>query len=66
VAAVRGRPVDVLRREAASAALVVVGSRGRGGFRSLLMGSVSRGVVQVAACPALVVHHRGLELYAES
>lgn len=66
VAAVRGRPVDVLRREAASAALVVVGSRGRGGFRSLLMGSVSRGVVQVAACPALVVHHRSLELHAES
>jgi nucleotide-binding universal stress UspA family protein len=39
------------------AAFVVVGSRGRGAFKSALLGSVSAGVIAVAPCPVLVVPH---------
>jgi nucleotide-binding universal stress UspA family protein len=39
------------------AGLIVVGSRGRGGIRRALMGSVSDSVVRHAHCPVLVVRH---------
>jgi nucleotide-binding universal stress UspA family protein len=51
-----GQPADVLLEQGADAALIVVGRRGLGGFRSLLLGSVSHQVVQHATCPVVVVN----------
>lgn len=50
-----GQPAEVLLDEARGASLIVVGNRGRGGFTSLLLGSVSQQVVHHAPCPVLVI-----------
>jgi nucleotide-binding universal stress UspA family protein len=49
------RPTQVLIDRSRDADLVVVGSRGRGGFRDLLLGATSEQVVRHAKCPVLVV-----------
>jgi nucleotide-binding universal stress UspA family protein len=50
-----GQPADVLLKQSHNATLVVVGSRGRGEFASLLFGSVSQEVTRHAKCPVVVV-----------
>lgn len=39
-----------------SADMLVLGSRGRGGFRGLLLGSISTACAQHAHCPVLIMH----------
>ncbi|MDE1673888.1 universal stress protein [Nocardia gipuzkoensis] len=50
------RPRTVLTVWSKSAQLLVVGTRGRGGFRSLVLGSTSNFLVQYAHCPVMVAH----------
>lgn len=50
-----GPPASRLIAAAEGADLLVVGTRGRGGFRGLLLGSVSQQVVTHATCPVVVV-----------
>jgi nucleotide-binding universal stress UspA family protein len=49
------RPADALLYLAKRATVVVVGSRGRGGFAPLLLGSVSHKLLHHAPCPVVVI-----------
>jgi nucleotide-binding universal stress UspA family protein len=50
-----GNPAEVLIEQSKEADLLVVGSRGLGGFRGMLLGSISQHVVAHAACPVVVL-----------
>lgn len=50
-----GVPADELARTAAGADMIVVGARGAGGFRKLLMGSVCSYLTHHAHCPVVVI-----------
>jgi len=51
-----GGTAKVLLDACDGAVMLVVGSRGHGGFAGLLLGSVSANVAEHAACPVLIIH----------
>ena len=58
VKAVNGFPVEELISASQDADMIVLGSRGVGGFSRLMMGSVTSQVAQHAHCPVLIVPHQ--------
>ncbi|MEV2273483.1 universal stress protein [Nonomuraea africana] len=52
---VKGHPAEVLKQAGERADLLVVGSRGRGGFAGLVLGSISQAMLHQAPCPLAIV-----------
>jgi nucleotide-binding universal stress UspA family protein len=57
VKAVTGVPAETLVAATADADMIVVGSRGSGGFERLTMGSVGDQVARHARCPVVIIPH---------
>jgi nucleotide-binding universal stress UspA family protein len=55
IRAVLGVPAEEILKATADADMIVVGSRGAGGFKKLLLGSVSSYVVHHGHCPVIVI-----------
>lgn len=62
----QGQAGEVLGRASRKAGLVVVGSRGLGGFSGLVLGSVSHRVIHSCVCPVMVVRTRPSERLAQA
>jgi nucleotide-binding universal stress UspA family protein len=60
-----GAPAEVLPELGSTAQLMVLGSRGRGGFASLLLGSNGLAVAREAKCPVVVVPRPGREVHED-
>lgn len=56
--AIEGNPAALMTEFSTAVDLLVVGSRGRGGFAGLLLGSTSQSIIQHSACPVVVVPRR--------
>lgn len=56
VEVLRTSPAKVIAERSADAGLLVMGTRGRGGFTGMLLGSVSQQVLETATCPVMLVH----------
>jgi nucleotide-binding universal stress UspA family protein len=54
-------PVDALVNAAAGARLLVVGSRGRGAFKRLLLGSTAHGVLKHLPCPTIITRTQAVK-----
>ncbi|MFG2965423.1 universal stress protein [Streptomyces sp. NPDC048288] len=63
--ALEGAPTALLPQLGADAQLLVLGSRGRGGFASLLLGSNGLAAARDAGCPVVVVPRPGREVHEE-
>lgn len=53
-----GNPAEVLIALSSHADLLILGSRGHGGFAGMLLGSVSSVCAEHASCPVLIIHDR--------
>lgn len=62
---VAGAPAPALTSCCAGASMLVVGARGAGGFRAMVLGSVSRYVAMHAPCPVVVAHEDDMAVLRE-
>ena len=62
VEVLRGAPAKVLAERSADAGLLVMGTRGRGGFAGMLLGSQSQRVLETATSPVMLVRAAADEL----
>lgn len=62
----QGAPAVVLPELGPTAQLLVLGSRGRGGFASLLLGSNGMAAAREADCPVVVVPRPGREVHGDT
>jgi len=60
-----GSPVSALLGQAAGASMLVVGSRGAGGFAAMLLGSASRYLATKAPCPVVVAREETMAVHRE-